>query len=194
MKVMSLSLAIIPLILVSTYSYATVQTVLGKDQFDQVVLKSSKPVVVKFGAPWCPACTRSKAPFHKISDDPELANVTFVEMDFDTNSPVAQQYDVQSLPTFLYFNNGKLAATKTGFPDNLKSEIANTVAGMGAAPAATAEAEPKKNVNESQAMPAAQEDNGPSCAAGEQGFLQNAINGISNFLNSVWDAVTGWFK
>ena len=112
MKVMFQSLAIIPLILVSTYTQATVQTVLGKDQFNQVVLQSDKPVVVKFGAPWCPACTRSKAPYEKASQDPELANITFVEMDFDKNSDTAQKYDVQSLPTFLYFKDGKLGGNQ----------------------------------------------------------------------------------
>ncbi|CAN5127200.1 hypothetical protein BH09DEP1_BH09DEP1_3510 [soil metagenome] len=193
MKVMFQSLAIIPLILVSTYTHATVQTVLGKDQFNQVVLQSAKPVVVKFGAPWCPACTRSKAPYHKVSDDADLAHVTFVDMDFDTNSAVAQQYDVQSLPTFLYFNNGKLAATKTGFSENLKNEIANTVANLGAG---APQAEVKKNEEAQPTAQANQEEvNGPACGAGsDHGFLQNTLNGISNFFNSVWNALTGWFK
>lgn len=196
MKVMFKSLAFSLLFLIASYSYSEVKEVLGKDQFNEVVLKSTKPVVVKFGAPWCPACTRSKAPYEKISNDPELAHVTFVEMDFDKNSTVAQQYDVQSLPTFLYFNNGKLASTKTGYSENLKSEIANTVANLGAAAPAPTEAEQKKSAEE-QAMqaPATQEEvSGPACAAGEQGFFANAINGISNFFNSVWNTVTGWFK
>lgn len=178
-------------------SAGAVTIVLGKDQFNQVVLQSSKPVVVKFGAPWCPACVRSKAPYEKIAKDPELAHVTFVEMDFDKNSSTAQQYDVQSLPTFLYFNNGKLASTKTGYSENLKSEIANTVASLGtaAAPTETVQ-EPKKNAEEqSMQTPATQEEvSGPACAAGEQGFFANAINGINNFFNSVWNTVTGWFK
>lgn len=192
MKVMFQSLAIIPLILVSTYTQATVQTVLGKDQFNQVVLQSDKPVVVKFGAPWCPACTRSKAPYEKASQDPELANITFVEMDFDKNSDTAQKYDVQSLPTFLYFKDGKLGGTKTGFSENLKSEIVGTVASLGGTTAAAA-AEPKKNVEE-QAQATQEEVSNPACAAANQGFFANAINGISDFFNSVWNALTGWFK
>lgn len=200
MKVICKSLAFSLLFLITTYSYCEVKTVLGKDQFNEVVLQSNKPVVVKFGAPWCPACVRSKAPYEKVSNDAELANVTFVEMDFDKNSATAQQYDVQSLPTFLYFNNGKLAATKTGYSENLKNEIANTVASLGAAAAAPAPTEsvqePKKNEEEQTAQaPTTQEEvSNPACAAGQQGFFANTINGISNFFNSVWNTVTGWFK
>lgn len=185
MKIIMHSLAFSALFLLSTYSAAEVKTVLGKDQFNDVVLQSSKPVVVKFGAPWCPACVRSKAPFEKISNDPELAHVTFVEMDFDKNSPTAQQYDVQSLPTFLYFNNGKLAATKTGFSENLKNEIANTVA---SAAGTTVE---KKSEETTTATPAQEEVSGPACGvATEGGVLQS----ISNFFSSLWNTVTGWFK
>lgn len=200
MKVICKSLAFSLLFLITTYSYSEVKTVLGKDQFNEVVLQSNKPVVVKFGAPWCPACVRSKATYEKASNDAELAHVTFVEMDFDKNSATAQQYDVQSLPTFLYFNNGKLAATKTGYSENLKNEIANTVASLGAAASAPVPTESvqesKKNEEEQAAQaPTTQEEvSGPACAAGEQGFFANAINGISNFFNSVWNTITGWFK
>lgn len=176
-------------------SSGAVTTVLGKDQFNQVVLQSSKPVVVKFGAPWCPACVRSKAPYEKIAKDPEFAHITFVEMDFDKNSATAQQYDVQSLPTFLYFSNGQLAATKTGYSENLKNEIANTVANLGAAtPAPVPQAEPKKSAEEQAAVqaPASQEEvSGPACAPiAEGGILQN----ISNFFSSLWNTVTGFFR
>lgn len=167
--------------------------VLGKDQFNNVVLQSSKPVVVKFGAPWCPACTRSKAPYAKIATDPEFAHITFVEMDFDKNSKVAQDYDVQSLPTFLYFKDGKLGATKTGFSENLKEEIRRTVASLGEG--ATVSEPAKKNEESAAAAPATsanqEEVSGPACAAAsEGGFLQS----ISNFFTSVWNTVTGWFK
>lgn len=181
MKSIHFQLALSLLFLTDACSYADVKMVSGKEQFDQVVLQSSQPVVVKFGAPWCPACTRSKGPFEKISKDPEFSNITFVEMDFDSNGAVAQQYNVQSLPTFLYFVDGKLGATKTGFSENLKNEIAKTVAEL------------KKN----EAAPAAatttaqEEVSGPACAAqAEGGILQS----ISNFFSSVWNTVTGWFK
>lgn len=186
MKVISTSLAFSLLFLVSTYTFAEVKNVLGKEQFNDVVLKSSNPVVVKFGAPWCPACVRSKAPFEKISNDPENANITFVEMDFDKNSAVAQEYDVQSLPTFLYFSNGKLAATKTGFSENLKNEIANTVASI-----SSPTTEKKSEETPAAAPTASQEEvKSQACAPTEGGILQS----ISNFFTSVWNSVTGWFK
>lgn len=187
MKIMCKSLAFSLAILLTIYAHAEVKTVLGKDQFNEVVLQSSKPVVVKFGAPWCPACVRSKAPYEKISQDADLAHVAFVEMDFDKNSATAQQYDVQSLPTFLYFNNGKLAATKTGYSENLKNEIANTVANLSAhAP----QIDSKKN--EEAAAPTTQKEvSGSACGAATEGGVLQSIN---NFFSSLWNTITGWFK
>jgi thioredoxin-like negative regulator of GroEL len=202
MKVICKSLAFSLLFLITTYSYSEVKTVLGKDQFNKEVLEvsKSKPVIVKFGAPWCPACVRSKAPYEKTSNDPEFANVAFVEMDFDKNNETANNLGVQSLPTFVPFKNGKAGTQVTGFSENLKNEIRNMIASLGAAASAPAPTEsvqePKKNEEEQAAQaPTTQEEvSNPACATGQQGFFANAINGMSNFFNSIWNTVTGWFK
>lgn len=183
MKVIIHSLAFSLLFLASILN-GDVREVLGKDQFSQIVLQSSKPVVVKFGAPWCPACVRSKAPFEKISNDPEFADITFVEMDFDKNPETTQTYGVQSLPTFLYFKNGKVAATKTGFSENLKNEIRATLAGLG-------DGEKKSEETAAASTTAQEEVRGPACVPGAEGGILYSIN---NFFSSLWNTITGWFK
>lgn len=174
------------MVLKSISSFAEVTEITSPNQFDQVVLASKKPVVVKVGAPWCSACERAKGPFKKISENPDFAHVAFAEMDFDKNTSIAQKYDVSSLPTFLYFQDGKLAATKSGFSENLKDEINRTVAGFSeekAAPVAAATSE--------ATAPAATTS---ECALEEQNFFARAFNATKDFFVNLGNTVRGWFK
>ncbi len=180
MKTFTYSLSLF-LVLCTLSCQAKVTDVVGAQNFDNL-LASNSTVVVKFGAPWCPACTRSKGPFEKIAQDPEFSTIAFVEIDFDKNSDIAQKYDVQSVPTFLYFKDGKLASRKTGFSDNLKEEIGSTVAGLGG--------EIKKG--EAAAAQLGEAASGAACEG--TNFFSRLVTNAKDFLNSVWNTVTGWFK
>ena len=76
--------------------------------FEGDVLKSDKPVLVDFWAPWCGPC-RSVSP---IVD--ELANqckdkLRVAKVNVDESSQVAMKYQVTSIPTFILFKNGQVA-------------------------------------------------------------------------------------
>ncbi|HMF08144.1 MAG TPA: thioredoxin [Thermoanaerobaculia bacterium] len=76
--------------------------------FEGGVLKSDKPVLVDFWAPWCGPC-RSVSP---IVD--ELANqykdkLRVAKVNVDESSQVAMKYQVTSIPTFILFKNGQVA-------------------------------------------------------------------------------------
>ena len=75
--------------------------------FEEVVLKSDKPVVVDFWAAWCGPC-RMVGP---IID--EVSNVVG-KVDVDANQEFAAKYGVRNIPTVLVFKNGEIVSRQVG--------------------------------------------------------------------------------
>lgn len=81
--------------------------------FEELVLRSNKPVVVMFSSPNCPVCKTLK-PLLKEASKPFLGRVYVYEMDITaTNKWV--DYGVMSVPTLLYFSGGKEFARHLAF-------------------------------------------------------------------------------
>jgi thioredoxin 1 len=95
---------------------AEIITVTDKN-FDQKVLASSKPSIVKVSATWCSACTVAKAPFKNLAKDAAFDDIQFVELDFDNGRTVAKRYNISGVPTFLFVNNGAVVYQDSGSPD-----------------------------------------------------------------------------
>ena len=82
--------------------------------FATEVLKSDKPVLVDFWAPWCPPCKMIGPVVEKLSND--LATVCKIgKLNVDENPQVAQEYGVMNIPTLLLFKNGDLVGKTMGF-------------------------------------------------------------------------------
>lgn len=84
------------------------------DKFDEVVLKSDKPVLVDFFAEWCGPCKMAAPVLDKLSGDYE-GKALIIKVDVDKNQELAQKYNVMSIPTVILFNGGEEKDRKIGF-------------------------------------------------------------------------------
>ena len=82
-------------------------------EFDEVVLGSELPVLVDFWAPWCNPCKMLGPVIDEIADEvDDKALVCKVNIDEEQN--LAQEYRVMSIPTLLYFKDGKVVNQMVG--------------------------------------------------------------------------------
>jgi len=81
--------------------------------FDEVVLKSDKPVLVDFWAAWCGPC-RMLAPIVEELSNDFGDKITIGKVDVDNNQKYAAQYGVRNIPTVLLFKNGEVVDKQVG--------------------------------------------------------------------------------
>jgi thioredoxin 1 len=82
--------------------------------FDTDVLAAKTPVLVEFGAAWCPPC-RMLAPILDEVADERSAHLQVRTVDVDANPVIQGKYRVMSLPTLLLFVNGEPVRQTIGF-------------------------------------------------------------------------------
>jgi len=81
--------------------------------FDEVVIKSDKPVLVDFWAEWCGPC-RMIAPIIEEISKEYSERALVVKCDVDNSPGVAAKYGIRNIPTILYFKDGKVADKQVG--------------------------------------------------------------------------------
>src|SRR5690606_29686020 len=81
--------------------------------FEEVVLKSDKPVVVDFWAEWCGPCKMLGPTIEELANDFD-GKVVVGKVDVDANQDFASQYGVRNIPTVLIFQNGEVVGRQVG--------------------------------------------------------------------------------
>jgi thioredoxin 1 len=75
--------------------------------FDAEILKSDKPALVDFWAPWCGPC-RSIAPLLEELAEEYKGKLTVAKVNVDENRKLAGNHGVMSIPTMILFKDGKV--------------------------------------------------------------------------------------
>jgi len=77
------------------------------------LLKSDKPILVKFWASWCRPCRTMTPKFHNAAKTFK-GKVTFAEVNVDKQKQVAARYQIHSLPTMILFKKDKIINKTVG--------------------------------------------------------------------------------
>lgn len=81
--------------------------------FDELVLKSDKPVLIDFWAEWCGPCRMVGPVVDEIAK--EFGETAVVgKVNVDHNPKIATEYGIMSIPALLFFKGGKLVDKQVG--------------------------------------------------------------------------------
>ena len=75
------------------------------ENFEEEVVKSDKPVLVDFWAPWCGPCRMLSPVVDNIAD--ERTDIKVGKVNVDEQEELAVRFGIMSIPTLIVFKNGE---------------------------------------------------------------------------------------
>ncbi len=100
------------------------ETVFTDANFETEVLKATELVMVDFFAVWCGPC-KMMAPAVERLAEVYKGRVKIGKMDVDENMNTSAKFEIQSIPTTIFFKNGAIVEKLVGFQSEeaLKQKI-----------------------------------------------------------------------
>jgi thioredoxin 1 len=97
---------------------------INKQNFNQEIVSSDKPVVIDVYATWCGPCQLVAPLFQEVAQ--ELSDhYTFAKLNVDEVREIAIHYGVTSVPTFIFIKDNQVVGKEVGIlsKDDLKAKI-----------------------------------------------------------------------